>query len=324
METDYDKKIKELTTIISSVKNHTGDNVAMYVLGKYSYWKDWSKKEPQDEKKTMPDGTEYLFDHYEGKTAVYRLNKSPQKIKDDYIKYYQKQLDEVEAEGREAYNEQFRKARMAVEEDKFKEKQQKDFEQWFFETLTGKEHGTTTTAIKVVGEDLEKYLNENGIKAYFRIADTTNTGYLKIPEKNTTIRIGDHMGYGQYGHQKEGREFNIDFDFGKSQETFKGIRIEGYEFIQIEKFKSTQREILNKIREKVNEELFGERLENGGTIKANHSQLGSAKELSISPIVREHDMIAECGDCGDKFSYQNAKNYILWECPECKSIKRIS
>ena len=62
----------------------------------------------------------------------------------------------------------------------------------------------------------------------------------------------------------------------------------------------------------------------GGTVVKIHSQLGSSKELGISPIVREHDMIAECGDCGDKFSYQNAKKHILWECPECKSIKRIS
>ena len=62
----------------------------------------------------------------------------------------------------------------------------------------------------------------------------------------------------------------------------------------------------------------------GGIINDTHSSLGSSKELGISPIVREHDMIAECGDCGDKFSYQNSKNHILWECPDCKSIKRIS
>lgn len=60
---------------------------------------------------------------------------------------------------------------------------------------------------------------------------------------------------------------------------------------------------------------------NGGV---KHSSLGFAKELSISPIIKEHDMIAECGDCGEKFSYQNSKNHILWECSECKSIKRIS
>jgi len=71
-------------------------------------------------------------------------------------------------------------------------------------------------------------------------------------------------------------------------------------------------------------EIKTEKMFKGGLIKNKHSSLGSSKELSISPIIREHDMIAECGDCGDKFSYQNSKNHILWECPECKSIKRIS
>lgn len=62
----------------------------------------------------------------------------------------------------------------------------------------------------------------------------------------------------------------------------------------------------------------------GGVINDAHISLGTAKELNITPTIKKHDMIAECGDCGDKFSYQNSKNYVLWECPECKSIKRIS
>ena len=64
-----------------------------------------------------------------------------------------------------------------------------------------------------------------------------------------------------------------------------------------------------------------ESFKNGGLI---HKQKGIAKKLNITPTIKEHDMIAECGDCGNKFSYQNSKNHILWECPECKSIKRIS
>lgn len=82
--------------------------------------------------------------------------------------------------------------------------------------------------------------------------------------------------------------------------------------------KETQ-EVKVKIEKMLSEKEFGGIMEG-----VKHSSLGSSKELSISPIIKEHDMIAECGDCGDKFSYQNSKKHILWECPECKSIKRIS
>jgi len=62
----------------------------------------------------------------------------------------------------------------------------------------------------------------------------------------------------------------------------------------------------------------------GGTIKSNHSSLGSASELGITPKITGHDLIAECGDCGDKFSYQKVKSNILWECPNCLSKNHIS
>lgn len=66
------------------------------------------------------------------------------------------------------------------------------------------------------------------------------------------------------------------------------------------------------------------RFEGGGEIKSKGSfkPLGSAKELGVTPKIEGHDMIAIC-DCGEKFSYQNSKKDILWQCPECNGMKRI-
>jgi hypothetical protein len=70
--------------------------------------------------------------------------------------------------------------------------------------------------------------------------------------------------------------------------------------------------------------LFEEKFKDGGAIKSKGTfkPLGSAKELGIEPKIERHDMIAEC-DCGKKFSYQNSKKNILWQCPECKGMKRF-
>lgn len=66
-------------------------------------------------------------------------------------------------------------------------------------------------------------------------------------------------------------------------------------------------------------------MEGGGSInaKGTFNPLGSAKELGVTPKIEGHDMIAKC-DCGEKFSYQNSKKNIVWKCPECKGMKRIS
>ena len=66
------------------------------------------------------------------------------------------------------------------------------------------------------------------------------------------------------------------------------------------------------------------RFDGGGLIKSNHNILGSAIKLEIIPKIKGHDMIAECADCNDKFSYQKVKSNILWECPNCLSKKHIS
>jgi hypothetical protein len=74
------------------------------------------------------------------------------------------------------------------------------------------------------------------------------------------------------------------------------------------------------------ENYYGEveKLKDGGSVKSNGTfkHIGSAKELGITPKIAGHDMIAKC-DCGEKFSYQNSKKNIIWECPECKGMKRI-
>jgi len=66
------------------------------------------------------------------------------------------------------------------------------------------------------------------------------------------------------------------------------------------------------------------KLKLGGAIESKHSSLGSAKETGLLTTVIGHDMIAECSDCKDKFSYQKSKSNILWECPNCLSKKHIS
>jgi len=69
---------------------------------------------------------------------------------------------------------------------------------------------------------------------------------------------------------------------------------------------------------------FSIKMSQGGSIgnKGTFKSLGSAKELGIKPDIKSHDMIAIC-DCGGKFSYQNSKKNIPWQCPECNKIKRI-
>ena len=69
---------------------------------------------------------------------------------------------------------------------------------------------------------------------------------------------------------------------------------------------------------------YADKMNEGGIIKSNgtFNPLGSAKELGITPKIYGHDMIAKC-DCGEKFSYQNSKKNILWQCPKCNGMKRI-
>jgi hypothetical protein len=72
--------------------------------------------------------------------------------------------------------------------------------------------------------------------------------------------------------------------------------------------------------------IFGnKKLKDGGSINSEKTfnPIGSAQELGIIPNIEGHDMIAKC-NCGGKFSYQNSKKNIVWECPECNGMKRIS
>jgi hypothetical protein len=61
--------------------------------------------------------------------------------------------------------------------------------------------------------------------------------------------------------------------------------------------------------------------EHGGiTMRQNgHLSLGSSKEYpGITKNVMEHDSIAVCFNCGNKFSYQKSKENVIWECPVCR------
>ena len=50
------------------------------------------------------------------------------------------------------------------------------------------------------------------------------------------------------------------------------------------------------------------------------NSIGSAIGFGTIPIIEGHDMVAEC-DCGEKFTYQNSKKDILWQCPKCNVKK---
>lgn len=90
-----------------------------------------------------------------------------------------------------------------------------------------------------------------------------------------------------------------------------------YEYENYEKVKES---IITLLREKIQSMDI---MNFGGAIISNkHTSLGSSKQLGITPKVAGHDMIAIC-DCGAKFSYENSKKDILWECPECKRRNKI-
>ncbi|MEK6881064.1 MAG: hypothetical protein AABY22_15705, partial [Nanoarchaeota archaeon] len=169
-------------------------------------------------------------------------------------------------------------------------------------------------------------LKTNGFSATIYKAPT-GSQYIKIRNVETKIRIADHMGYGGRG-EDVGKEYEIRFAWSRNEEKFKGILVGG-EFIAFADM--NYKTIVNQISDKVIDDLDlhsvteeNSSMKLGGNINSLHSSLGTAKELSITPSIKEHDMIAECAECGDMFSYSKSKEGIIWECPECKSMKRIS
>jgi len=104
-------------------------------------------------------------------------------------------------------------------------------------------------------------------------------------------------------------------------EDFKVRFKDRYDISEIEKLLNEKDSVYKEIQElgknKPNMKL-------GGAIENNHSSLGCATKLGIPTIVSAHDTISKCADCGYKFSYQNSKSNILWECPYCLSKKHIS
>ena len=60
--------------------------------------------------------------------------------------------------------------------------------------------------------------------------------------------------------------------------------------------------------------------EGGMPKKEIFNSIGSAIGFGTIPIIEGHDMVAEC-DCGEKFTYQNSKKDILWQCPKCNVKK---
>ena len=60
--------------------------------------------------------------------------------------------------------------------------------------------------------------------------------------------------------------------------------------------------------------------EGGMPKKVTFNSIGSAIGFGTIPMIEGHDMIAEC-DCGERFTYQNSKKDILWQCPKCNVKK---
>jgi|688.fasta_scaffold306978_1 DNA-directed RNA polymerase subunit RPC12/RpoP len=116
-----------------------------------------------------------------------------------------------------------------------------------------------------------------------------------------TDKIGKIGGYSLYGSTTERTTEDSDIPLFL-------INASNYEYAK------------NKAKEYANTRL----MKTGGTVYSKyHLQLGDAMNLGITPKIKGHDMIAVCDYCGSKFSYENAKNDILWECPECKTKLRI-
>ncbi len=85
------------------------------------------------------------------------------------------------------------------------------------------------------------------------------------------------------------------------------------------------RQEYEKFRLEISGKKIGENFEHGGSISnvgVFHS-IGSAEELEIPVSVEGHDMIAVC-ECGEQFSYEEAKKDIHWQCPACNGMKQIS
>jgi len=114
---------------------------------------------------------------------------------------------------------------------------------------------------------------------------------------------------------------NIDIDSGDNSETAFD-KIDDAISDALQRIQS-EKEITSEIMLQKEYDNYNKK-KRGGTIGEKHSSLGTAKELKLTTKVAGHDMIAECADCGDKFSYDSGEDYLQWECPYCVSRKNIS
>ena len=105
------------------------------------------------------------------------------------------------------------------------------------------------------------------------------------------------------------------FVVGKENEHQGGFYNRTYTYNELAKVTSA---IKNKI--KIKNKAKYKYSEGGMPKKEIFNSIGSAIGFGTIPIIEGHDMVAEC-DCGEKFTYQNSKKDILWQCPKCNVKK---
>jgi hypothetical protein len=212
------------------------------------------------------------------------------------------------------------------------------FKKWF-----GDWENSPQTASKVVDE------NGEPLVVYHGSLSQINKFKLYKKNKNINLRMGDGFyftnalsqakQYGKFTHPSFLKIMNMANYYDSGVENNKYIE-NGYDgviaddelLIKNKKIKYDEYVVFEsnqiKLADGTNTTFDGSnpniKMNEGGSIKSKGTfkQLGSAKELGITPKIAGHDMIAIC-DCGEKFSYQNSKKNIVWECPECKGMKRI-
>lgn len=174
-------------------------------------------------------------------------------------------------------------------------------------------------SVERINEKADKLLSE----VYNYYGRKYNTIYLDEDETiSLKLRIADHSGKWK-NKGSEDYFLSIVISDKNPTEDFYMNSSEGLNREQEEVFSSenTFEEIIEFINEKI--KLYKEisKYSEGGMPKKEiFNSIGSAIGFGTIPIIEGHDMVAEC-DCGEKFTYQNSKKDILWQCPKCNVKK---
>lgn len=176
-------------------------------------------------------------------------------------------------------------------------------------------------SVERVNEKADKLLSE----VYNYYGRKYNTIYLDKDETiSLKLRIADHSGKWKNKGSEDYFLSIVISDKNPTEDFYTnspmGLNREEEEVFSSE---NTFEEIIEFINEKIKyykEEKDIIFKDGGMPKKVTFNSIGSAIGFGTIPIIEGHDMIAEC-DCGEKFTYQNSKKDILWQCPKCNVKK---